>query len=53
MLQNAMRRTDQLARWALSVRLRRGCHRACVALAAKHARIVSAMLAKNEPLRLA
>jgi transposase len=53
MLQTAMRRTDRLARWALSVRARRGYHRACVAIAAKHARIVWAMLAKNEPLRLA
>lgn len=53
MLQTAMRRTDRLARWALNVRARRGYHRACVAIAAKHARIVWAMLAKNEPLRLA
>jgi transposase len=53
MLQTAMRRSDRLARWALSVRARRGYHRACVAIAAKHARIIWAMLAKNEPLRLA
>lgn len=52
MLQTALRRTDRLARWALGVRTRRGYHRACVAIAAKHARIVWAMLAKNEPLKL-
>ena len=52
MLQNASRRTDRLARWALAVRARRGYHRACVAIAAKHARIVWAMLAKNQTLQL-
>jgi len=53
MLQTAARRTDKLARWAQAIRARRGYHRACVAIAAKHARIVWAMLARNEPLRLA
>lgn len=53
MLQTALGRTDRLARWALGVRARRGYHRACVAIAAKHARIIWAMFAKNEPLRLA
>ena len=53
MLQTALRRGDRLARWALAVRERRGYHRACVAIAAKHARIIWAMLAKNEPLQLA
>jgi transposase len=53
MLQTALRRTDRLARWALGVRARRGYHRACVAIAAKHARIIWAMLAKNESLKLA
>jgi transposase len=52
MLQTASRRTDRLARWALGVRSRRGYHRACVAVAAKHARIVWAMLAKQEALAL-
>jgi transposase len=51
MLQTALRRSDRLARWALAVRARRGYHRACVAIAAKHARIIWAMLAKNEPLQ--
>ena len=52
MLQTASRRSDRLARWALAVRARRGYHRACVAIAAKNARIIWAMLAKNEPLQL-
>ena len=50
-LQAAGRRQDRLSRWALSVRERRGYHRACVAIAAKNARIVWALLAKDEPLR--
>jgi transposase len=52
MLQTASRRADRLARWALSLRERRGYHRACVAIAAKHARIIWAMLAKNTELKL-
>jgi transposase len=52
-LQAASRRQDRLSRWALSVRERRGYHRACVAIAAKNARIVWALLSNNQPLRLA
>ncbi len=52
-LQAASRRQDRLSHWALSVRERRGYHRACVAIAAKNARIVWALLAKDEPLRAA
>jgi transposase len=52
-LQTAARRSDHLARWALAVRERRGYHRACVAIAAKHARIIWAILAKNQALQLA
>jgi transposase len=52
-MQAATRREDRLSRWALSVRERRGYHRACVAIAAKNARIVWALLAKDEPLRTA
>lgn len=52
-LQAAARRQDRLSRWALSVRARRGYHRACVAIAAKNARIVWALLSNNQPLRLA
>jgi transposase len=51
-LQTAARRSDHFAQWALAVRARRGYHRACVAIAAKHARIIWALLAKNQPLRL-
>jgi transposase len=51
-LQAATRRKDQLSRWALAVRERRGYHRACVAIAAKNARIVWALLSKGQTLRL-
>ena len=51
-LQAATRRQDRLSRWALSVRERRGYHRACVAIAAKNARIVWALLSHHESLRL-
>ena len=50
-LQAATRRKDQLSRWALAVRERRGYHRACVAIAAKNARIIWALLSRGEPLR--
>jgi transposase len=52
-LQTASRRTDHLAKWALAVRERRGYHRACVAIAAKHARIIWALLSKDQSLKLA
>jgi transposase len=52
-LQAATRRQDRLARWALAVRERRGYHRACVAIAAKNARIVWALLSHNASLHLA
>ena len=50
-LQAAERRQDRLSRWALSVRERRGYHRACVAVAAQNARIVWALLSSNAELR--
>jgi transposase len=43
-LQRAPGQTDPLSRWALAVRTRRGYHRACVAVAAKNARALWAML---------
>lgn len=43
-LQRAVGKTDPLSRWALAVRARRGYHRACVAVAAKNARVVWAIL---------
>ena len=43
-LQRAPGTNDPLSRWALAVRARRGYHRACVAVAAKNARVVWAIL---------
>ena len=48
-LQRAARERDPLSRWALAVRERRGYHRACVAVAAKNARVLWAVLAKARP----
>jgi transposase len=44
-LQRAARQSDPLAKWALTIKERRGYHRACVAIASKNARVVWAMLA--------
>jgi transposase len=52
-LQAAAHRQDRLSRWALELRKRRGYHRACVAVAAKNARILWAVLAKGECVDLA
>jgi transposase len=52
-LQAAARRQDRLSRWARELRKRRGYHRACVAVAAKNARILWSVLAKAQPLRFA
>jgi len=49
-LNTAMRHKDRMARFAIAIQSRRGCFKALVAVAAKHARIVWAMLAKNQPL---
>lgn len=46
-LQRAPSLTDPLSRWALAVRERRGYHRACIAIAAKNARVAWALLAKE------
>jgi len=46
-LQRAYRQTDPLSRWALALQQRRGYHRACVAIAAKNARVAWALLAKG------
>ncbi len=48
-LQRAARESDPLSRWALALKQRRGYHRACVAVAAKNARIVWALLAQESP----
>lgn len=46
-LQMASRRNDKLSRWAVSVKERCGYHKAVVALAAKNARILWALLSKG------
>ncbi len=46
-LRTAPRRQDATSRWALALRERRGTNKAIVALAAKHARIIWAMLARD------
>lgn len=50
-LQRAPQRADRISRWALALRERCGYRKACVAIAAKNARIVWALLARNETLR--
>jgi transposase len=45
-LLHAATRKDPLSRWALALRERRGYHRACIAIAAKNARVVWALLAR-------
>ena len=46
-LQTAAQKTDRLSRWAVAVRERRGYHRAVIAIAAKNARIIWTLLAKQ------
>jgi transposase len=50
-LQTAVRHTDRLSRWSVSLQARRGYHKALVAIAAKNARIAWALLSKNQELR--
>jgi transposase len=52
-LQMAGKHDDRLSRWAISVKQRRGHNRAMVALAAKNARILWAVLSKGEPFQVA
>ena len=52
-LQMAAGRSDRLSRWAITLKERRGYHRAVVALAAKNARILWAMLAHDAEYRTA
>jgi len=52
-LQSSARRNDQKSRWVEAVRQRRGNNIAAVALAAKHARILWALLARGEEYQLA
>jgi len=53
MLQRAAHRTDKLSRWALAVKARCGYHKAVVAVAAKNARIIWALLASGSTFRSA
>jgi transposase len=52
-LQFSAKRTDRKSRWVEAVRQRRGNNIAAVALAAKHARILWALLARGEEYQLA
>ena len=52
-LNTAHRHNDRMARFAAAIQSRRGYFKALVAVAAKHARIVWAMLAKNQSLNAA
>ena len=51
-LQSAGRQADRLSRWAIALRARRGYHRAVIAVAAKNARVIWALLAKNRDFAL-
>jgi transposase len=46
-LQTAAQKSDRLSRWALALRERRGYHRAVIAIAAKNARIIWALLSSK------
>lgn len=46
-LQTAAQKSDRLSRWAVALRERRGYHRTIIAIAAKNARIIWALLAKQ------
>jgi transposase len=48
-MRHLARRTDTTSRWVTALQARRGCNKAVVALAAKHARIVWALLASGRP----
>jgi len=52
-LQMATRRDDKMSRWALALKERRGYHRAAVAIAAKNARIMWALLAREATFKAA
>lgn len=52
-LQMAAGRSDKLSRWVISLKERRGYHRAVVALAAKNARILWALLTRHAEFRTA
>jgi transposase len=51
-VQSAAQKSDRMSRWALALRARRGYHRAIIAVAAKNARIIWALLANNRAFAL-
>lgn len=52
-LHGALRLNDPLSRWALALQQRRGYHRACIAIAAKNARVCWALLTKDTVIEAA
>jgi transposase len=52
-LQTATRRNDRMSRWIVALQARCGYHKTLVAIAAKNARIVWALLSKNQAFRAA
>lgn len=50
-LLTAMRHSDRMSRWVVSLQARRGYHKALVAIAAKNARIAWALLSKDQMAR--
>jgi transposase len=52
-LQMAAGRSDKLSRWAMALKERRGYHKAVVALAAKNARIIWAILSRGTQFNVA
>jgi len=50
-LYRAGQKTDKRSRWLQALKGRRGCNRACVALANKNARVLWVLLAREEPYR--
>jgi transposase len=51
-LQSAAQKSDRVSRWAMALRARRGYHRAIIAVAAKNARIIWALLANHREFAL-
>jgi transposase len=48
---NAGKRSGRISQWATQLIVRRGFHKACIAMAAKNARIIWAVLARGEAYR--
>jgi len=51
-LMTLSRRTDRLSAWAAALIARRGFKKACVAMAAKNAQVIWALLAKGDTVRI-